>query len=62
MTGEELVKACLMTTLNASLRFQGILDVVVFGLSDDFKVALIRHMKNGKVIAIGAVQAELLLS
>ena len=61
VTSSEMVKACLVTTLNASLRFQGILDVVVCGLSDDFGVAMVKHVRDGKIVSIGAVQTEILL-
>jgi hypothetical protein len=61
MTAREVVEASLLRILNRSLRFQGIYDVDVVGLSKDFKVAFV-VFRSGERMLRGAVQAKILLS
>lgn len=61
MTAAAAVSGCLINMLNASLRFQRILDMRVVGLSADYCVAFVVQYRGGRVVSKGAVQTEIIL-
>lgn len=61
MDSQALMQQGLIAMLNRALKIQGLYDLRVVGLSADFQVASVQHLRDGKIIARGAVQAAMIL-
>lgn len=61
MTAREIMRGMILRMLNSSLMHQGIINMVVLDVSDDYKIARVRYVKDGRVAGEVAMQTLALL-